>query len=213
MTGRAIARQLQKALGPDASRFRLKGSLAYLLPNEHLLRALKVETSSFSAVRINVECFVMPLFPPRDYLAFTIGGRLGRITGGPDKWWTVNPGDEASVFEEIADLIRKEALPFFARFGTPETFALGVERGAVATDPRWGPEAAAYAWILAGQPERGLAMIRRLATDIEVSRQGPWEILVRLREIERLTLEDLSRARARLDEWSAATKLALKLDA
>src|SRR5689334_6035015 len=106
MKTKPIERQLRQVL--DGRPISVVGSLAYLQPLDYLLRGFKVETSGFSADRLTVECFVMPLFPGQDYLAFMIGGRLGQIGGGQEKWWTVDLGNPTPTFDEIAGLMLAE---------------------------------------------------------------------------------------------------------
>jgi hypothetical protein len=89
-----------------------------------LLRGLTKGGSS--ADRFCIDVFVQPLFVPGDHLVLSYGGRLGSLTGGPERWWRNDLAD--GTREEVVSLLRTEGLPFLASTETLDQFALLVAR-------------------------------------------------------------------------------------
>src|SRR3954466_5856650 len=131
MKGRQIERLARKHLLPVLPEFAVRGSLVYRRPVGDLLYALSFDTSSFTSSRIFVEAFVQPLFVPVDCLWFTFGDRLGETRR--DEWWDVDEENPDPTFAAIAEVVRRDALPFFSQLDGLDGFCDVIPRWASAS--------------------------------------------------------------------------------
>lgn len=223
MKGREIERLAQKHLLPVLPGFVTRRSLVYRRPVEDLLYAVSFNTSSFASSRIFVEAFVQPLFVPVDFLWSTFGDRLGETPR--DEWWDVDEDDADPAFASIADVVRRDALPFFSDLGGLNRFCEVVPRWANAERKKLKSlqsmddpvvlEALGYAELLRGRDEESLRLLKAaVQSERENGEDADEPRIANLEHIRRLVERSGPDAgRTQLAEWRAGTIGALQLDA
>jgi hypothetical protein len=75
--------------------------------------------------------FVQPLFVPDDGLSFTFGDRLDETRR--DEWWEVDEENPDPTFAAIAEVVRRDALPFFRQLERFDNFCAVIPRWAVSS--------------------------------------------------------------------------------
>jgi hypothetical protein len=223
MKGRQIERLARKFLLPVLPEFGVRGSLVYRRPVGDLLYALSFDTSSFTSSRIFVEAFVQPLFVPVDGLWFTFGDRLGETRG--DEWWDVDEENPDPAFAAIAEVVRRDALPFFSQLDGLDSFCEVIPRWANASRKKLKSlqsmddpvvlEALGYAELLRGRKDEALQLLTAAVdSEHENGEYADAERLANLQHIldhvQRLGLEA---GQAQLAEWRAQTIRNLKIEA
>ena len=223
MKGRQIERLARKLLLPVLPEFAVRGSLVYRRPVGELLYALSFDTSSFTSSRIFVEAFVQPLFVPVDGLWFTFGDRLGEIRGG--QWWDVDEENPDPAFAAIAEVVRRDALPFFSQLDGLDGFCEVIPRWASARRKKLKSlqsmddpvvlEALGYAELLRGRKDEALQLLTAAVdSEQEDGQYADAERLANLQHtldlVQRLGLEA---GQAQLAEWRAQTIRNLKIEA
>jgi tellurite resistance protein len=223
MKGRQIERLARKHLLPVLPEFAGRGSLVYRRPVGHLLYALSFDTSSFTSSRIFVEAFVQPLFVPVDCLWFTFGDRLGETRR--DEWWDVDEENPDPTFAAIAEVVRRDALPFFSQLDGLDGFCDVIPRWASASRKKLKSlqsmddpvvlEALGYAELLRGRKDEALQLLNAAVdSEHEDGEYGNAERLANLQHtldlVQRLGLEA---GQAQLAEWRAQTIRNLKIEA
>jgi hypothetical protein len=223
MKGRQIERLACKHLLPVLPEFAVRRSLVYRRPVGDLLYALSFDTSSFTSSRIFVEAFVQPLFVPVDGFWFTFGDRLGEIRG--DGWWDVDEENPDPAFAAIAEVVRRDALPFFRQLDGLDSFCEVIPRWASASRKKLKSlqsmddpvvlEALGYAELLRGRKDEALQLLTAaLDSEHENGEYAYAERLANLQHmldlVQRLGLEA---GQAQLAEWRAQTIRDLKIEA
>ena len=223
MKGRQIERLARKLLLPVLPEFAVRGSLVYRRPVGELLYALSFDTPSFTSSRIFVEAFVQPLFVPVDGLWFTFGDRLGETRR--DEWWDVDEENPDPAFAAIAEVVRRDALPFFSQLDGLDGFCEVIPRWASArrkklkslqsVDDPVVLEALGYAELLRGRKDEALQLLTAAVdSEQEDGQYADAERLANLQHtldlVQRLGLEA---GQAQLAEWRAQTIRNLKIDA
>jgi len=223
MKGRQIERLARKLLLPVLPEFAVRGSLVYRRPVGELLYALSFDTPSFTSSRIFVEAFVQPLFVPVDGLWFTFGDRLGETRR--DEWWDVDEENPDPAFAAIAEVVRRDALPFFSQLDGLDGFCEVIPRWASARRKKLKSlqsmddpvvlEALGYAELLRGRKDEALQLLTAAVdSEQEDGQYADAERLANLQHtldlVQRLGLEA---GQAQLAEWRAQTIRNLKIDA
>jgi hypothetical protein len=221
--GHQIERLARKLLLPVLPEFAVRGSLVYRRPVGDLLYALSFETSSFTSSRIFVEAFVQPLSVPVDGLWFTFGDRLGETRR--DEWWDVDEENPDPAFAAIAEVVRRDALPFFSQLDGLDGFCEVIPRWASASRKKLKSlqsmddpvvlEALGYAELLRGRKEEALQLLNAAVDSEHENREYAYaERLANLQHtldlVQRLGLEA---GQAQLAEWRAQTIRNLKIKA
>ena len=223
MKGRQIERLARKLLLPVLPEFAVRGSLVYRRPVGELLYALSFDTPSFTSSRIFVEAFVQPLFVPVDGLWFTFGDRLGETRRA--EWWDADEENPDPAFAAIAEVVRRDALPFFSQLDGLDGFCEVIPRWASArrkklkslqsVDDPVVLEALGYAELLRGRKDEALQLLTAAVdSEQEDGQYADAERLANLQHtldlVQRLGLEA---GQAQLAEWRAQTIRNLKIDA
>src|SRR5439155_25246024 len=110
MRGRDFERLARKEFVPHLPGYSVRGSLIYEAPVEDILKGFNADTSAFTAERVFVEVFVMPLYVPSEHLVLNIGIRLG----GPAHFWTVT---EEGFAQGLTSSMVQQGLPFLNAHG------------------------------------------------------------------------------------------------
>jgi hypothetical protein len=223
MKGREIERLARRHLLPLLPGFVARRSLVYRRPVGYFLHALSFDASSFTSSRIFVEAFVQPLFVPFEGLWYTFGDRLGQTRR--DEWWDVDEENPDLTFAAIAEVARRDAIPFFEQLDGLDRFLEVIPRWASAERKRLKSlqslddpvvlEALGYGELLRGRRDDG---VRLMQAALETEREDPEyaddESIVNLEQILELVQRlGLEAGQARLEEWRAQTISSLKLEA
>jgi len=214
MTSREFQRLFKKYLLPELPGMRFAGSLFFVDPPEYLLRGLYFEGSDFDRTAFTVYAFVQPLYVPKDHIYFSYGDRLGCLGGGAERWWNMEASTEPTVMAEVLQLIREEGLPHLEQLKTPADLAAWTQRQShAAGDPNY-LEALGYSLALEGRIPEALEALDRVSRLPPPYGPDSWEHAVRRRvaEMRELLARDPEQARRVLDEWTAATATALRLN-
>ena len=214
MDGRTWTRLARAHLLPALPGWAVRGRLMFRTPIEMLLVGLSCEPSAFSKEPFTVHAFVQPLYVPADHVAFSLGGRLGRLGGKGDKWWHFSLEREREIMDEVREYIQREALPFLAEVDTPQTVAEYLSSRQLTRGGLPLSEHEAYSWLLAGNRSRASAVLAAVGRTVTlgspewVERATERAALVR----ERL-MSDPGAARSLLHDWRNQTMQALRLEA
>lgn len=195
---RAEMKGIVRAIGSSAPHLYEKGRLLVTTPRGRILRGFYLEDSS-DPTRVYLWAFVQPLYTPSSTVVFDFGKRLGSAS----KTWSVDDG------EEVAAIVREEAVPFLDAVSSPETFARwSFLKGRVDAHT---DEAKAYSLLAAGRFSEGAQALRTLAGSL--SDQTPWMIEMRKRAVHLAALAETNPTAAdeRLATWEAETVSTLGL--
>ncbi len=117
--------------------------LIYQSPVELFLKGLYFESSAFDQ-SFTVECFIQPLYIPREHLVFNIGRRLGGRAG---RWFEIDEIQKPQGLEELRELLENQGLSFHRLIESPVDLVTMLQSDtAPITVPR--QEAIAYSMCL-----------------------------------------------------------------
>jgi hypothetical protein len=154
-------RHLLPALGGG----KLAAKLAVVQGSDWLLRAIAVESSSFSADRFTLQAFVLPMYVPTRHLYYTYGGRIGSLSGRSEVWWDVKTDGWQ---EQASRQAAFEAEPFFASTSDPDQLVDYIRvrlADLAARDPRV-QEVIAYSLLLSDQTAEASSELERALTTV-----------------------------------------------
>ncbi len=180
-------------------------------PFDYLVSGYCCDSSGFDASRFCVPVFVQALYVPFDGVIFTLGGRLGTLSGKAERWWELRGDNEQQVMEEIYDCIVKEGKPFLDRLATLSSF---VENAGTITNHTGVLQRRAYGAILLGDQKMAEKLLDR--HEKEIQSYGPlrdWEVteLERTRLVRRTFQENPQVAVKLLNGWRDETVKNLRL--
>lgn len=159
MTGKRVAALFRRHLRAHLPGMEQRGSLVYERPLGGILRGCHFESSAFEPERFAVHAFVQPLYQPATSVVLHWGDRLGMRV---NRWFDLAAEGENAVGAELLDLIRIQALPFFAKFHTPADFARHAPAMGWSADDPYLAEAMAYSLALCGNHGEAGAWLARL---------------------------------------------------
>jgi cytochrome c-type biogenesis protein CcmH/NrfG len=191
----SITRELSKLL-PD---FVGKGSLMLLPPAKDLLRGIYFESSVADKRSFYVTVFVLPLFVPTDHIYLNLGERIGISWNADDK----------DLLPELAEVLRREALPFLNSVGTLE----GLTEALIHNSPdARTQQAMAYGLAVKGDIEQALVALDLLILSLEV--EFPWQQSIKdqAQALRTALTENPSLAKRWLQTWEAETTQRLGLE-
>jgi hypothetical protein len=204
-----------KRLLPYLPGFAVKGTLLFMRPIGHTLRAVFFDRS-IDPRKFYVRIFIQPLFVPSQHLYFNIGWRLG---GGSHTW----SADASNLIAELGAGLKREALPFLSRIHSPQDVA----EAAGSIHPIQGPaaqqtvsyvgrdeatqQAIAYALARGGDLQRGSEALDHL---IELCGDLAWqrEMAARAQTLKSQLVSDPAAAQKQLDTWELDTAKTLGLE-
>jgi hypothetical protein len=216
--GSAVERFARRHLLPVLPGFVARRSLVYRRPLGYLLCALSFDTSSFTSSRIFAEAFVQPLFVRFDSLWYTFGFRLG------DDFWDVDEEDADSTFKAIAEVARRDALPFFDELADLDRFCELVPEWATARPRKLESlgslndpvvtEALGCAELLRGRKEDGLRLLEdTIASERESGEYATEERIENAQQVLDAVRDlGLEAGQALLETWRAETIRSLRLE-
>jgi len=210
MTGKGVAALFRRHLRAHLPGMEQRGSLVYERPLGGILRGCHFESSAYEPDRFVVHAFVQPLYQPATSVVLTWGSRLGMRA---ERWFDLSAEAEDAVGAGLLDLIRTQALPFFARFRTPAGFARHAPAmGWSAADPYFA-EAMAYSLALCGGYDDAGAWLARLPALLPAADLPPWQReMIRRNERFGARLRDRPEdALADLRTWRHETLRAIRL--
>ncbi len=170
-----------------------------------LLRGIYFEDTSFDKEAFYVWAFYLPLYVPTAHVSFTFGKRLaaGR------RWRS-----SATPPEELASVIRDEALPFLLKAETPERFA--AEISSIADNPRdpYVFQAKAYSLAKSGNASGAIKGLKQLISVLdEKGLVIPWVDDMRSRG--ELLLDEINKdaqgAKQLLCDWEVFSRKSLRI--
>jgi hypothetical protein len=175
----------------------VKGELIVAVPMGRILRGITLETSGWTPSGVYVWTFVQPLYVPFPAIVLSLGNRLG----GGTKTWSL---DEV---EELIEVIRDDAEPFYGPISTPEAMAdWDYLEGRLQPYPI---QAKAYSLIACGRPHEAIELL----TELAVARPNDYDWETEIREqaatMADLAANDLDQAHAQLKTWENETIAAL----
>jgi len=89
--------------------------LLFHFPVELLLKGFHFESAAFDR-SFTIECFIQPLYIPREHLVFNIGRRLGGRSG---RWFEFHQIQKPQGLEELCELLENQGLPFHRLIESP----------------------------------------------------------------------------------------------
>lgn len=196
--------KLGKSILPVLPGFTVNGSLLFVQPIGHVLRAVCFDGSSFDANLFFVHVFLQPMFVPASHIIFNIGWRLG---GGSHRWDI----KDANIQNELGAALKREVLPFLKRVESAQDFVAAIESLPISADA-YARQATAYAWAMAGNVERSVEEIEKLVRMLNVKVSWQNEMVERAEMIKKKLLDDPSKAQAQLEAWESATLQNLGLE-
>lgn len=208
MRTREVEKYLRKYLAPHLERFEVHKRLVYKIPPKPFISGLYFDEPSRSPTKLFVWVFVQPTFVPREYIGFSFGNVIGKISGGGRKSWGIEKGSEGESFQEILRYIHQEGLPYLDSQDTPWKFIDFYEHKAVPPHVIV-MEAFAYSLLLEGQDDEAEAKLidmLNIITDENI-KKSPW--LVDYKHRANIILDLLSTSHEstidQLDLWSKET--------
>jgi hypothetical protein len=199
--------KLLRKLLPHLPGFAVKGRLLFLCPIHHLLRGLSLSPSGFDKSTFYVECFIQPLYVPKEYIVLSVGKRLG---GGG---WDYRPDTESELINRLLVVIAQEGVPFLRSAESPLQYAELASQTSGPNNPHV-LQAKAYALVLADRPAEALEVLARLRESINNStdtRDWLQDILRQANEFEELLIQSPEKAKEQLHKWEAYTLNNLRL--
>ena len=198
------ARQWERLVSSEVlpllpSGYAVRGKLLYKDSPRNLLVGINADSSGYSRTEVYLEAFVMPLFVPRDHIAYVIGDRLGG--------WSHTETVGETLARSTIELIVRDGLPFMQRFHTLADFV-----NAMRTDPGSiiDLEIEAYSRLILGDVSRARALLlQALAQEPEFTHDHV--VLNRCEQILGLLRQADGTARAQLSSWESETLDHLKI--
>ncbi len=214
MKGPVAERLSRRHLLPSLPGFRAKK--AWLLADQpgYLLRGFAFESSGFDPTKFTMWAFIQALYIPSTEITFTVGNRLGRLSGGSERWWWLTDENESQVMGEVLAHIQREGLPFLQKFTSPADLADRAVEVTRAPDNVHIVEAVAYSLVLADRHREALealARLRKLLGKIAADLSWPPGMTERVQLVDGALQRDPREARALLDEWREETIRNLRL--
>ncbi|MHB8928882.1 MAG: hypothetical protein ACYC9Q_14770 [Bacillota bacterium] len=164
---------------------------------------------------------LQPLFIPYDFFSLGFGARVTRFRANLHERWLYGADDSDTLFRNLSqalDLVRTNALPWFAEVGSPGGLVSFIESGA-SVDPSYGlhcppilrEKYLAFSYLYLGRVEDAERSFRRLAEGFngnEFAKKDEEQA----REMERLVRTDPQAAMRRIQTNIKETRVNLGLD-
>jgi hypothetical protein len=212
MKGAEWAPLARQYLLPNLAGYEVRGSLVFAAPIGLILKGLSCEPSGFSRTKFNLQAFVQPLYVPKGHLAFGIGGRLGHLGGGGDRWWHYSANRESEVMNDVAEYVMREGVPFLAGFEGPRSVAEYIRSRNINHGLLPHSEDEGYSWLLAGELQAASKTLQRVISSVE--RGDPeWmqQAMQRTQTVLSMLNRDPDTAVQLLYRWRDSTLQALRL--
>jgi hypothetical protein len=155
----------KRYLLPALPNVQLAGSTLVVGEVGWILHALVLDTSAFSATRIQISALNLPLYVPGEGMRGDYGEDLRHPISNYE-WWDVDPSKEEELALVVLEAIKRQALPFLARTPTPADLAVYSEKRYPKSINPPNIEVEAYSWALAGNMEKFMAAYRRLESSV-----------------------------------------------
>ncbi len=82
-----------------------------------VLEYIDLQKERYGSKTFTVNCSIMPLYVPHDYLIIGFGARLGELICDKDIWWDYANDDIAQAsFQNVLDAIDRFVLPWFDKY-------------------------------------------------------------------------------------------------
>jgi hypothetical protein len=186
------------------------GRLLYRVPLDLLLKGFYFESSAFDH-SFTVECFIQPMYIPKEHFVLSIGRRLGGKTG---RWFEPHELQTRNGLNELRELLEKQGLPFHAPVETPGDLAAILQADIAPATPH-RQEAIAYSMCLdvRADVDEVRVAFHELQNMLRPDLQIPWVRAMNDRAIQLLAIfnENPDAARRLLERWAAHTREALNL--
>lgn len=195
--------------------FDCKGPLLFVRPVHYLLRGFYFNRSDLDSRGFYLYRFIQPLYVPLPHISFNFGRRLSGRTGDS---WQIPLEQTKTIMAEVLSVIQSQGLRLVLSVETPSDLAekgrylAGLE---VDTLSAHVDEAVAYSLILANNYPAAIANLDRV--DAVLSRPDPYrteadaEMQERNRWLRERLIQQPEAAVRRLEEWTEATRAALRL--
>ena len=187
-----------------------RGHLLYRSPIQLLLKGFYFESSDFDQ-SFTVECFLQPLYVPKEHFVLSIGRRLGGKTG---RWFQPHELQTSNGLNELREVLENQGLPFHALVETPADLVTMLQADIVHGNPQ-RQEAIAYSMCFDPRIEADevRAALIELQDMLQPDLQTPWVRAMDGRATQLLAAFDDNPETARrlLTSWAAHTGEALKL--
>ncbi len=206
MKGREFEKLARNEFLPHLPGYVARGSLIYEEPVGDILKGIDADTSSFTADRLFVTAFAMPLYVPREHIVLSISRRLG----GPAHFWTPSEPQFASGLRAA---MVEEGLPFLEAHGTPAKLLEHTHWQDVRNIRAM--ELQAYTLLKVGRMAEATLGLSRAAAKGEEEGVASWakEVSGRTRLVGSLLEANPDRALEQLEEWRQESLDRLKLSA
>lgn len=206
-----LKRLYRDALQQRLPDYTCQGKLLYHTPLEWLLKGFYFESSAFNK-SFTVECFIQPLYIPKDSFVFNIGCRLGTNVG---RWFEPDELQTPSRLKELWDLIERQGLLFHAPVETPADLVTVLQADTRTANPQH-QEAVAYSLCLdSNATDHDVRVaLSGLKDMLQPDLKTRWIRAMHDRATQLLIAFDKSPETARriLASWAAHTRQALKLN-
>ena len=96
-----------------------------------LLEYIDLQKECHGSKTFTVNCALMPLYVPTEYMVIGFGNRLGELITSKDIWWDYSNDDIArKSFQNITDAIEQFALPWFQHFNNETAYKKQLKKDA-----------------------------------------------------------------------------------
>jgi hypothetical protein len=186
MNERQLRRWIESYLLPSLPDFDYHAGLLYRRPSRPLIRGFAFERAMHETNTFFATAIVQPCYVPSEVVVLNLGERLGRISGGAEKWWAVGDGkDYAEVFQAVLCTLVAEGLGYLNERGSLRDVIRTY--GQEAKDPHtYLMETVAGAHALLGEERQALRLTEALVVSASKHmEESPWlkEVLLRAEEL------------------------------
>lgn len=82
-----------------------------------LLQYIDLQKERYGSKTFTVNCAIMPLYVPTEYMRTGFGHRLGHFIAGKDIWWDYADDETADLsFQNVQQAVREFVIPWFQKY-------------------------------------------------------------------------------------------------
>lgn len=94
-----------------------------------LLQYIDLQKERYGSKTFTVNCAIMPLYVPTEYMMTGFGSRLGEFIVGKDIWWDYADDETANIsFQNVLQAVRQFVLPWFQKYDDENVYRKQLKR-------------------------------------------------------------------------------------
>lgn len=94
-----------------------------------LLQYIDLQKERYGSKTFTVNCAIMPLYVPTEYMIIGFGSRLGDFIVGKDVWWDYADDETANIsFQNVLQAVRQFVLPWFQKYDDENVYRKQLRR-------------------------------------------------------------------------------------